>query len=76
MTLSVQDSNQVSANMDKINFWSIVHMTLILIVGLIQVQMYRQYQVSANMDKINFWSIVHMTLILIVGLIQVQMYRQ
>jgi hypothetical protein len=42
MTLSVQDSNQVAANMDKLNFWSIVHMTLILIVGLIQVQMYRQ----------------------------------
>jgi len=34
----VQDSNQVSANMDKINFWSIVHMTLILIVGIIQVK--------------------------------------
>ena len=29
--------------MDKVNFWSIVHMTLILIVGFIQVQKPNNY---------------------------------
>lgn len=37
-----KDINQVESNMEKINLWSIVHLTIMLVVGFLQVFMVRQ----------------------------------
>lgn len=37
-----KDTNQVESTMDKINFWSVVHLTMMLLVGALQVFMVRQ----------------------------------
>lgn len=37
-----KDTNQVESTMDKINFWSIVHLTIMIVVGALQVFMVRQ----------------------------------
>jgi len=37
-----QDSHQVANNNDKINVWSTIHLTIILLVGFVQVLMIRQ----------------------------------
>ena len=34
---TVQDSYQAEANMEKINFWSVIHMMLLFLVGFTQV---------------------------------------
>lgn len=37
-----KDTNQVESTMEKINFWSVVHLTIMLLVGALQVFMVRQ----------------------------------
>lgn len=37
-----KDTHQVEANLSRLNFWSVVHMTLMIVVGLVQVFVVRQ----------------------------------
>ena len=35
--LSLQDTHQVASNLDTINFWSVVHLAMLFVVGFTQV---------------------------------------
>merc|ERR1712226_1379298 len=39
---SSKDSRQMEGNLSRLNFWSLVHMTIMILVGVIQVIMVRQ----------------------------------
>ena len=41
-----QDTNQVMANLDRINFWSAVNVILMIVVGISQVRFILQVQIS------------------------------
>jgi hypothetical protein len=45
--------------MEKVNFWSIVHMTLILIVGLIQVKLKNFFITGEFLDNLSLLYIVN-----------------
>lgn len=46
---SSKDSKQMEANLSRLNFWSLVHMSMMIIVGVIQVIMVRQLFTDKSM---------------------------
>jgi len=46
-----KDTHQVDGNLEKINFWSVVHMLIMLVVGFAQVMMVKQLFEDKSMMK-------------------------
>jgi len=47
-----KDTNQVDSNFERINFWSTVHLIMMLVVGVTQVVMVRNFFCDKSMSKI------------------------
>jgi len=47
-----KDTNQVDSNFERINFWSTVHLIMMLVVGVTQVVMVRNFFCDKSISKI------------------------
>jgi len=47
-----KDTNQVDSNFERINFWSTVHLIMMIVVGVTQVVMVRNFFCDKSMSKI------------------------